>query len=690
MSVDRSDARGETQGKRRVKYGLNVAVAVAAVIAIVVLVNWIGYRRFVRLDLTATRRYSLSPQTVKLITGLDDGYRCVTLFSQASPYADQARDLLDEYQRYGRGLAVEHIDPGRELGRLEKFLMQLRRRFAGRLEPIERATDRGRDALDQIRQEASGLLTPLQSVLKDPALGEDDFRAFVGSVAQAFARFDSDIDTVGKQITRSLDGPLPRYGQAKSTVETLLRDLDAKVFTLAIDRFRTAGDADDTPASVANQLLALTGELERIRENIRDATSALRDVQLVEDYDKLVRQLDSPDTVVLVGPEQVRVIGLGEMFREPDTSQVGPGQQPELRFQGEEKITGALVSMSLDHQPMVVFVTTGPMQALGSRGLFEHVAQRLRNINFDVQQWNPQGQPGSMGQMMPAGPPPQPQPDQKAVWVVLPISPPNPMNPTAIGSGQQVGDLLQKRLDVGDSAIVMLTVSPMAQFAGPDPVAQLLSPWGITPQLDRVVMRQLILPNHQTRAVTQLEISSWPDDLVITRAMAGMPGIFLQASPLVLGGGDDGAQTWPLVEVSGRDMWTHRDIQTQQNPKLDPATAGGPFVIAAAAQRQDKRLVVVADPAWASDQITLYGRQGLPAEIVGAAFPANAELFVNSVYWLAGLDQLIAASPRTQDIRRIGPITWSGLVVLRWGLLLGMPAVVGVVGVSVWMARRRS
>ena len=56
-----------TQRQRRFKYGLNVFVLVLAVLIIVILVNWIGYRRYTRFDFTHTRQYSLSPQTMLLV-----------------------------------------------------------------------------------------------------------------------------------------------------------------------------------------------------------------------------------------------------------------------------------------------------------------------------------------------------------------------------------------------------------------------------------------------------------------------------------------------------------------------------------------------------------------------------------------------------------------------------------------------
>ncbi len=681
----------ETQRHRRLKYGLNVTVAAVAAAALAVLINWIGYRQFVRFDFTATRQYSLSPQTLKVLEALEGQYRIATLFSRGGPYVEQARDLVDEYDRYAPRLTAQHIDPGRELGRMEDFFNLLRERYQEQLGTLGQVVKDGRDALSRTGQSTSMLLGPLRSLLQSPDLTDNELKSFLQSVAQAFGRFGTDFDAVDKQVDQMINHPLPRYTQAKSTLENLLVELHEKVFSLAIDRLTTAVEADAMPTPVEERLLEITDRLKTIDQEIDTAVLALNNAPVVEDYDKLISQLDHPEAVVLIGPVQIQVISLSEMFRQPDPNQVQPGQQPQLRFQGEEKITGSLVSMNLKHRPMVVFVSSGQNQALGPRGQFEQVAARLRNVNFHVQQWSPVAQPGPMGQPMPPAARPEPEPGQKAVWIVLPSQAPNPMNPAAAGGNQQVADLLSQRLEAGDTALVMISISPMARFGTTDPIAQTLASWGITPQTDRLVLRQIVLPDHRTRASSQLDVRQWPEKLPITAALAGMPGVFVQASPLVLGSGDgQNVRVWPLVQVSGDDLWTQRDLESNPNPKLDPATSGGPFVIAAAAQRDDKRLVVVGDPVWATDQITGMGPQGLPAEIFGAAFPANAELFVNSVYWLAGLDQLIAASPRTQDIRRVGPMTHTALVTLRWALLLGMPAAAGVAGVGVWSVRRRS
>ena len=111
------------------------------------------------------------------------------------------------------------------------------------------------------------------------------------------------------------------------------------------------------------------------------------------------------------------------------------------------------------------------------------------------------------------------------------------------------------------------------------------------------------------------------------------------------------------------------------NPaQYDAEKASEQFTVAVAADQNGKRLAVFADPMWATDQIVNYGLLGPgTAPMVGAAFPANPELFVNSMFWLSNMDEMIAASARSQDIRRIGDVTTAQMIGIRWTVLAGLP-----------------
>ena len=91
-----------------------VAVLLAAILAIV---NAFSYRHFFRIDLTRTKRYTISDSTRNILANLDDLVNIKVYLSKKmppymAPLTDQVKDLLDEYRIYGKGnIAIEYIDP---------------------------------------------------------------------------------------------------------------------------------------------------------------------------------------------------------------------------------------------------------------------------------------------------------------------------------------------------------------------------------------------------------------------------------------------------------------------------------------------------------------------------------------------------------------------------------------------------
>lgn len=709
------DLQKNTQASRRLKYGLNVAVAALAAVGLVVLINWIAYREYLRFDFTATRQYSFAQQTRQVLRQLEGDYQIVGLFGAYNEHLQHLSDLIAEYGRYAPNLRVQHIDPGQDVAAREAFFAQLRQRFESDLTPLAQGIEQGRQGLRQVIEATTSLLPSLRQMAENPELGEGPTKQFIEAVVAALRKLQTQIDPVDERIQQQLTDALPNYSSIRADVESILRQVDQNVLAVAVDRFRKTADSNDAPAAVKNEALRIADQMDQVRQSIRDTLKALEQNQTVDRYDQIRGALEGEPSVVVMGPKQVRIIPVQEMFREPDPEMVRQTGRREPLFLGEERLTGALLSLSLEQPPLVVFVSTGRTPVLGSQSAesYEFVAQRLRSANFDVQEWNPAGRMTSFGQPMPPGPAPEPKPGQRAIWIILPLMPSNPMNPMAGGGAEQVAELLQRRLPQGDTAMILLTVNPMAQFGQPDPIVELVESWGITPQTDRIILHEVQLPNRRTAASSQFNVDRWPQDLAITEAMRGMPAVFLQASPLTLeeassststqpsDRADDADQSadspqvkhYPLVRLEAQRMWAQTNIYSSQDlekARFDEALSAASYLIGVAAQRGDDRLIVFTDPVWASNNITTYGLLGPgTAELVGSLFPGNSELFVNCVYWLAGLDQLIAASPRTQDIRRIEPITDGALRAYHWLLMGGMPAAVAVAGVGVWLVRRK-
>jgi ABC-type uncharacterized transport system involved in gliding motility auxiliary subunit len=94
---------------RQTKYAAYAFVYVVVVIAAVVVVNVLANRYNKSLDTTSNKRYSLSPQTAKIVKGLKQN-ATITYFNQSTRFSD-GKDLLDEYANLSPRVHVDYVDP---------------------------------------------------------------------------------------------------------------------------------------------------------------------------------------------------------------------------------------------------------------------------------------------------------------------------------------------------------------------------------------------------------------------------------------------------------------------------------------------------------------------------------------------------------------------------------------------------
>ena len=698
-----------TQNSRRIRFGANVLTASLAAFGILIFVNLLAFYYLTRttpIDLTATGQYSLSPQTRKLLSNLDADYEVVTLFSSTDPVLEPAEisrtaDLIDQYARQTNRLKVTHIQADTQTGRTEAFLKKIHDRYEAQLLPLQEALNAGKETLTKLREPVAKQRVALLAILSDSVLTDAELKKFLRATAQAFGRLDGDLESVNKQINKALTGTLPAYAEAKTAMENILVQLNDRGYLPLIRQCEQAAKKSEMPEDVRQKLLSLIQQFRQTSSTLETSLKSIRQTSATTEYDQVREQLNThTNPVVIFNSQQMRVLWLGAMFRKPGAVSGSAADLSGQRlFLGEEQITGTIVGMSLSKPPLVTFVTSSPASVLGPQGEYNTVAQRLQNLRFTVKTWNPAsaGRPtmdDPTGEHALSNQAPQPEPGQKAVWVILPTESANPLGMGVSSGEQQIAGYLRERLQHNESALVILSASPTSQFGDTNPLVPLLADWGIHPQLDRVIFREITTADGKARPFPQFQVSVWPAELPITQALAGLTGGFFQASPILLEPPvkNPGVAFHPLVKLTGSSLWAAKNFEQYPDIQRDPASpATSEFTVAAAAAKGESRLVVVADPAWASDQITDFGLLGPnTASITSARFPANAELFVNSITWLAGLDHLIAASARTQDIRRVQSISTAGLSYIQWGLTLGLPAITTAIGVLVWLKRRQA
>jgi ABC-type uncharacterized transport system involved in gliding motility auxiliary subunit len=91
------------------KLGTNTALLTTAVLGILALVNFLGYRHPKRFDLTSEQLYSLSDQTKKIVAGLQQDVKVVKFDRQEDT---ALKDLMAEYKGAGHRITYEFVDPG--------------------------------------------------------------------------------------------------------------------------------------------------------------------------------------------------------------------------------------------------------------------------------------------------------------------------------------------------------------------------------------------------------------------------------------------------------------------------------------------------------------------------------------------------------------------------------------------------
>ncbi|MBI2855486.1 MAG: GldG family protein [Chloroflexi bacterium] len=97
------------------RYTTNTLVMVAAFTTILILVGFISFENSYRLDVTATRQFTLAPQTKQILKELKEPVRAVGYFNPNDSAQELAKrrvdDFFHEFNRRNRDFSYEFVDP---------------------------------------------------------------------------------------------------------------------------------------------------------------------------------------------------------------------------------------------------------------------------------------------------------------------------------------------------------------------------------------------------------------------------------------------------------------------------------------------------------------------------------------------------------------------------------------------------
>ncbi len=709
-----------------------IAAAVSIVLALNVVVFWqydmLGpnAKAYVRYDVTQTRRHTLSPQTRAVLSGLGHNHRLTALLEASQPGREGIQDLLEEYARRSPLLTLDVMDAAAPPTRKDRLLREITSAYD--TAPAAQAASQTADRLAALAAAFDAYQSELTALSQEAEVNQQLTAPLLTHAQSSSEHLATVLASLQQLETEVMPAFSPTLTQALERIEQVagpIRDVDALLYSLSRS-LRAQPELQE-------QALAVNEKLQQLKPALSELVTTLREHPVPpERYEQARRTLLESEWVLVsregMGPSDVsqfRVIPVSAMFRKASATadrQEGETQAAQTLFLGEEQVTGALVSLGLEQPPMVVFVRgdfNRPLAGPGGDGLFDHVAQRLTALNIDVRAWNPA--PAQAGTQ--ALPPPEPAPGQRVVWVAMPFRAPTDRVPETLNMAprQRVASFLKDRLDQGDGVMVILNYDPTwapqrlaavrgdaapstngstTQSADPTgPLITLLRTFGLHPLAYRRLAQQTSTPQGQWIKTDRFDLSGPGSDHPIAAATRGLDFRLQLPMPIEFEA-QVGSETFPLLRVAGPRVWSFvppPNTPPGRIPPFDPNAAAPSVVVAAAAETDTQRLVVLGEPLFTTDLITTLGRHpelgtgpGLADRPGGQPlYPGNAELFVNSIFWLARLDGLIVASPRSQALPRIQPLTDTYRRGVQLALALGMPASILVLGMLVGWRRRR-
>jgi ABC-type uncharacterized transport system involved in gliding motility auxiliary subunit len=93
---------------------ISSTVGFIAFVGILVFVALIGQRHPLRLDLTESKRYSISEQSQQIIKSLKDDLKIRAFYQESDPNREQTHDLLETYAYHSDKIKYQFIDPDLE------------------------------------------------------------------------------------------------------------------------------------------------------------------------------------------------------------------------------------------------------------------------------------------------------------------------------------------------------------------------------------------------------------------------------------------------------------------------------------------------------------------------------------------------------------------------------------------------
>jgi ABC-type uncharacterized transport system involved in gliding motility auxiliary subunit len=236
-------------------------------------------------------------------------------------------------------------------------------------------------------------------------------------------------------------------------------------------------------------------------------------------------------------------------------------------------------------------------------------------------------------------------------------------------------DLLKKFVENGGGLIVEYEPSVVTEFGeAPDPLADFLAQaWGITLKNDIIIDPN----NQQGFAPFAYQYGSSP----ITQKMQNVTAVFPSARSVSAASAVNGVSQVELV-LTAPNTYAETNLEglsaTPPQYQLDEGQdQAGPVSLAVTSENFETKGKVIA-----------FGDSDFVID-ANFAYYGNSDLFINSVDWAAGQEQLISLTPKNSTTRLVVPPQTSIRNLILLASVIVIPGLALVAGIVVWVLRRR-
>ena len=710
----------QTQKERWVKYGANVAIASVVVVLLAAAVTWLAQDYHQRVDTTSAGLYSLKPQTINVIKDNKSNIKIVSLYTRAKPemsylsdegqpaldFAQPVADLLEEYKSKGTKIDVEIVDPVEQPTKVDQLIKEVTEKYGGEVQKYKAVVDEYPKTYEQITKLAAEEAKKVEAALPEKIDMESDLGQTLYLTIATVQGFPKFLENTKEGIEKRLKQKPPDYKGAVNSIEQGMNSLSQLVARITNDFGKLKEDAKvpETIQKYMTESVPRYEEVKKLADALEKRIKELGELKL----DSLRQSLRQRDAILVMGQNDLRVIPFEKVWQVPeDVRGYSPDGKPRPRFAGEQQITSAILSLTAKSKPKVVFVRPGmaPLAQPGIPGFrpggpLSQIASRLRDYNFEVLEKDLSGMWAMQAQMqqMPSAPEPTDAEIKDAIWVVLDV----PAGRSPMGPPPSIAAKVAEHLKGGGSALILA----MPQT---DSMASVLDEWGVKLRTDVVAVHEAVksAPGQASDFVEDAQrrplifVLKDYGDHPLAKPLKSLEGLLLpllvvEASP------KQGYKTSRLLPVpQSLKTWGETNLESalrgdavEYNPPKGASIDGDlppPLYAGAAVEKEGaNRLVVIGSVQFVIDDMLsipdpVLAKQG----IYVARFPGNAELFMNSLFWLAKMEAMIAISPAAMEVNRIAEMSSGLLNTWRIGLLLiVLPGAVIVSGVLMYVARR--